>query len=216
MPCDTWVMRKLWIAVLWLACPTATLACSLNEDEYRIPTNIELIERADLVVLGRVYADGPVSAAYGNELNLRPIRTLKGQAPKKLTLYGVMRDRQGKPIPPEPTALDLVHSSSTWGACDRQAYAPGTLVVAMFKKRPKGYVQMTYPFARNVEDVGSSEGLWVRAATLYADIIKQVPPAQRRKAFEKERERLLNRSGDPDAQAIAQDITRYLRATAQN
>ena len=206
-------MRRLWIVVLSLACPTAALACSLN-DEYRPPTNIELIERADLVVLGKVDARGPAEAAHGNELNLTPIRTLKGDAPEKLALYGVVRDRQGKLIPPEPTDLDRVHSSSAWGACDRQAYAPGTLVIAAFTRRAKGYIQMIYPFARNVEDVEGPDGLWVRAAALYAQIISKSPPSERRKAFQNEHRRLLAQTGDADAQAIAQDIGRYLQATA--
>jgi len=206
-------MGKLWILVFLLASPTATLACSLN-DEYRPPTNIELIERADLVVLGRVYARGPAAAAHANKLNLTPIRTLKGRAPEKLILYGIVRDRQGKRITSEPTRLDQAHSSSTWGACDRQAYAAGTLVIATFTKRADGFSQMTYPFARNVEDVEGPDALWVRAAALYARIISENPASERRHAFQKERERLLAETGDPDAQAIAQDIASYLRATA--
>ena len=207
-------MRKRWVVALLLAWPTATLACSLNEDEYRPPTNIELIERADLVVLGRVYDTGPAEAAYSNKIELTPIRTLKGRVPEKLILYGIVRDRQGKPIPPEPTRLDRVHSSSTWGSCDRQAYAPGTLVIATFTKRAEGFIQMVYPFARNVEDVEGPDALWVRAAALYAQIISEKPASERRQAFQNERERLLAQSSDPDAQAIAQDIASYLRATA--
>ena len=207
-------MRRLWIVVLLLTCPNATWACNLNEDFYRPPTNIELIERADLVVLGRVHVRGPANAAEANELDLTPVRTFKGRAPEKLTFHGVVRDRQGKPIPPEPTKLDRVHSSSTWGTCNRQAYAPGALVIAMFLKRDGGYVHMSSAFARTTEEVEGPHGLWVRAAALYAQIISDNPPPDRRKAFENERDRLLAQTDDPDAQAIAQDITSYLRATA--
>ena len=206
-------MSKFWIAALSLTCSTPSWACS-PDGEYREPTNIELIERADLVVLGRVDAERPKERTSSNAVGLTPIRTLKGHAPEKLTLYGTFRDRSGKLVAPEPTKLNEAHSSSTWGACDRQAYAPGTLVIATFKKRPEGYIQMTYPFARNVEDVESEQGLWVRAATLYTRIISQHRPAQRRKAFQKERERLAQ-SNDPEAQAIAQDIAGYLKATVR-
>ena len=89
-------------------------------------------------------------------------------------------------------------------------------MIAMFTKRGDGYFTMTYPFARNVEDVEGPDGLWVRAATLYAQIIERNPPAGRRKAFQNERERLLAQTGDSDAQAIAQDIATYLRVTANN
>jgi hypothetical protein len=207
-------MSRFWIAVLSLTCSTPGWACS-PDGEYRAPTNVELIERADLVVLGRVDAGRPKEQPSSNAVGLTPIRTLKGRAPEKLTLYGTFRDRYGKPVAPQPTKLNELHSSSLWGSCDRQGYAPGTLVIATFKKRPGGYMQMTYPFARNVEDVEDQQGLWVQAATLYARIISQNPPAQRRKAFQKERERLLAQSRDSDAQAIAQDIATYLRATAR-
>ena len=206
-------MRRIWLVAFSLVSSAPSWACS-PDGEYQPPTNIELIERADLVVLGRISARGATDAAHGTELNLEPIRSMKGSVPDRLTLYGVVRDRQGKPIPPEPTKLDRVHSSSAWGSCDRQAYAPGTLVIAMFKKRPEGYMRLIYPFARNVEDVEGPHALWVRATALYAKIISETRPSERRKAFQNARERLLARTGDPDAQAIAEDITSYLQTTA--
>lgn len=205
-------MSRYWIAVLPLAWSTPTWACSLD-DEYRAPTNVELIERADLVVLGRVDAERPREPTSPHAIGLTPVRILKGRAPGKLTLHGTYRDRQGRPVVLQPTTLGEVHPSSTWGSCDRQAYAPGTLVVATFKKGRGGYTQMTYPFARNVEDVGHQQALWVRAAELYAGIISRHPPQQRREAFQKERERLLARNGDLDAHAIAEDIATFLKAT---
>jgi hypothetical protein len=44
--------------------------------------------------------------------------------------------------------------------------------------------------------------------------ISENPAFERRQAFQNERRRLLAQSDDPDAQAIAEDIASYLRATA--
>lgn len=85
----------------------------------------------------------------------------------------------------------------------------------MFEKTPKGYTQLQHTFARAIEDVERSNALWVRAADLYVSIIERNKPADRREAFERERNRLLGLVGNSDAQAIAADIGNYLKATAK-
>ena len=208
------IIRKFWVATMLLASPVTSLACSGAERDFdaRRDTNIGMLERADLIVLGRVDALPPIDAPVSYEIGLTPIRTLKGQAPTNLILYGTMRD--GKElVKPSPTGLHGYHPSSSWGSCDRQGFAPGTLVVAAFVKHPtKGYIQLP---ERGVEDVEGPDDVWVRAASLYTTIIRTNSSSRRRQAFQKESKRLLAKSGDPDAHAIAEDIADYLQKTAK-
>lgn len=208
------MIRKFWFATLLLVIPVASLACSGAERDFdaRRDTNIGMLERADLLVLGRVDPLPPVDAPFSYEIGLTPIRTLNGQSPTKLILYGTMYD--GKVlVKPSPTGLRGYHPSSSWGSCDRQGYSPGTLVVAAFIKHPtKGYIQLP---ERGAEDVRGPDDVWVRAASLYTTIIRKNPSSRRRQAFQKESKRLLAESGDPDAHAIAEDIADYLRKTAR-
>ena len=206
-------MFKLWVVFLLLGSPTASRACRADFDE--APTNIELLERADLVVLAKLVGTSNNTEMWDKHIVLEPLRALKGTAPPNLTISGFIRDREsGEPIRSFPTALGQSHPSSAWGTCNRAAYSPGALVLAIFERTPDGLRESADPWARSIEDVEGPDGLWVRAATLYLRIISQNPPRHRRKAFEKERERLLASPEEPDSKAIAEDIGWYLAATS--
>ncbi|MDF7774354.1 hypothetical protein P1X14_03775 [Sphingomonas sp. AOB5] len=199
-------MRNLFLAAALLVVAPPALACSMA-GEYRPPTNFELVQRADLVVLGRVESEIAAQPADWNKPNVRllPIRAIKGELPvAPLGLIGTINNR-GEPVPPHPTALNEVHPSTLWGGCIRQVYAKGTLVVATFVKTSDGsYSQIWSPFARAVEDVESEDGLWVRAATLYAGLADT--PAERLPAVLEGEAKRLEATGDPGAAAIAADL----------
>lgn len=213
-------MKLAALVALCLALsPGVSQACSPIAG-YRVPTNIELLERADLVVLART-APGPQSCRQSGDRQycqgsviLSPQRVLKGDAPARLLVEGSLSGRRGHPYLPQYTPLDRPHDSVLWGACIRQAYADDTLVLALFRERDGEMRQLGEAFARAVEDVEGPHGLWVRAAELYLRLQEETPPADRRQAFTLERDRLRAIAGDADAQAIAADIDAYLVATA--
>lgn len=199
-------------AALTMAIGARAWACS-PVPGYRAPTNVELIDKADLVVLTRI-AGGPtlylqdLPDDYEPRVVLKPLRAIKGTAPAMLAVEGIMADRRGRPFGREVTSLDRVHSSALWGACIRQAYPRGGLVLAVFAKEGTGYVQRRLPFARIAEDVATPSAVWVRAATLYARLLASHRGSDRRAAFAAERRRLMR--GGADDRAIAADIGRYL------
>lgn len=204
-------MHKLLIAALsFIFTATPALACTVAQG-YRVPTNFELIERADLVVLARVESQTSPDPAEWFKPNvwLSPIRAIKGALPRTpLGLRGTVTNR-GVPVLPQPTALDQVHASTMWGACIRQVYAKDTLVIATFVKgKDGGYIQIAAPFSRAVEDVESENGLWVRTATLYATM--QGRPGERAAVIKAEVTRLEGLAGDPEAAAIAADLRRNI------
>lgn len=189
-------------------------ACSVEEG-YRVPGNIELIEKADLVVLATVVS-GPETFddVIGEEgpaprVVLRPIRALKGEAPAELRVFGYFR-LGDEAFPVFPTRLDQTHPTTMMGACIRQGYAKGATVLAMFRRTPEGYVQLDDPFARAVEDVAGPDDLWVRAAEKYVEWLATPDP---RAVLETQRQELLAAS-DADSQAMAGDIDRYFKAAA--
>lgn len=204
-------------AFLALLLPIEAFACSPVR-EYRVPTNIELLDTAQLVVLAtvnegpeRCEGDGRRRYCFSS-IALSPMLELKGEAPEELTVEGTLTGRDGAAAEPAFTGLDRPHPSSLWGACIRQAYAEGTTVLAMFDLRDGQWSQLQYPFARAVEDVEGPDALWVRAAQLYLSILRSTPRDELADAFATERERQLALTGDAGAQAIADDIARYLAA----
>lgn len=186
-------------------------ACSVASD-YRVPTNIELVEQSELIVLGSIEgAEGDQTGGnpYDARLLLKPVRAIKGELPQaQLKLLGFLGFR-GRPGAIIPTPLNSPHPSAMWGACIRQAYVKDGLVVAMFRSTPEGFVQIKAPFARAVEDVEGPDALWVRTAMLYSRLLEAPPGTERRAALEAERRRLEGEPGE-DAQAIAADIAHHL------
>lgn len=179
---------------------------------YRVPSNFELIQQADLVVLARVKA-GPgaedIRAANSwdeQQIELEPIRAIKGVLPSEvLRLEGYTGER-GHSFAAHPTPLHRAHPSSFQGACVRQEYAPGALLVATFERTDKGYRPLRSAFARVAEDVEGENGAWVRAADAYARIGALPTGDARRTALRAEAARLLALRDDSAAPAIAADM----------
>src|SRR5689334_16024883 len=112
-----------------LAVPAS--ACSVVEG-YHIPTNIELIDKADLVVLAEVVGgpdtldDIDPEKVFEPLVVLKPIRAIKGEAPSELKVWGYF-ELKGQRFPAAPTALDTPHPTTMMGACVRQGYTMNTL-----------------------------------------------------------------------------------------
>ncbi len=190
-----WRMRR-FLAALILA-PTPALACSVTP-EYHLPGNVELLRKADLVVLARVEGDGPDFT-----VRLHPEKALKGHLPRQpLTALGSTEERGRGPWPQIVTPLNRPHPSAMWGACVRQAYIKGGLVLALYRHTDRGYVPLDYPFARNVEDVRDSNDLWPRAARLYLATLAKPDPDRAFAALATS----LETKEDADSQVIARDI----------
>ncbi len=213
--------RAISTLLLAITFPASALACSPVAG-YRVPTNVELLERADLVVLASVI-EGPDNCKdFGKKhfcfpsVILEPLKVLKGQPPQGvLTATGSVRDGRDEPYSPLPTKLDEANPSTFWGACSRRAYSQKSLVIAMYSESDGEFRQYTPPFSRGIEDVEGPGGLWVRAAELYLGLLSENASHDRRRAFMNERDRLITLTGDTDAQAIAADIEAYLEATAE-
>lgn len=196
-------------AALGSAAAGPALGCSVREG-YRVPSNYDLIDKADLVVLARVES-GPAAEAIRGEdwgkprVRLAPIRVIKGTLPTQpLAVLGYV-SAGGKAVSGFPTPLHGVNPSALMGACIRQQYAVGALVVAVFQRKDDSWHQEGSPFARSVEDVEGSSGTWVRAADSYARIVA-LPAKARRAALNAEAERLLALRDDTAAPAIAFDM----------
>jgi hypothetical protein len=195
------------LACALMATPAA--ACSVMGD-YRVPSNYALIDKADLVVLARVES-GPAVEALKDEdwgsarVRLDPVRAIKGTLPTVPLAVAGYVSVEGEAVPAFPTPLHVPHPSTMMGACIRQQYAVGALVVAVFQRDGTAWHQEASAFARSVEDVEGMQGAWVRAADNYARIVA-LPKAERRGALEAEAKRLLALHDDSAAPAIAVDM----------
>ncbi len=179
---------------------------------YRIPDNIQLVEKADLIVLA-VVESGPSDkdeAYRSTDVVLRTVEILKGSRPgRPLRLSGFV-SQGGLPVEPHPTPLFETHPDAFEGACTRHAFAVGTLVVAMFANTTQGPVALAYPGARQVEDVVGSDDVWPRAVRIYVKALAINGKRARRAALLAKAKELSALTTDPAAREIDLDIRLHL------
>ncbi|MEO7827319.1 MAG: hypothetical protein ABIR60_09285, partial [Allosphingosinicella sp.] len=202
------------LAALALLQAVPALACSVKES-YRVPSNFELVQKADLIVLARIVSGSEDPLGPDGEVVIEPVRVLKGAVPAKpLTLFGGLH-WNGRDIPPAPTPLGNSHFSAGLGSCIRVFYPRGGLVVAMFRNDPEadsGMFQLFEPFARVVEDVEGFDGVWVKAVETYLKRLASASGDSLRPAIMAKRDLLLT-SSDLAERAIGGDLDDHLRRT---
>jgi len=195
-------------ALALLAAPLPAAACSVASG-YRVPTNLELVERADLILLADV-VDG--ASAPGSEeemqIRIRPIAALKGTIPTgPITLPGAMLD--GATELSNPYDLEQPHPQSLAGACIRYAFPHGSRVLFFLKADGDGWVPSAPPFSRWAEDALGDDAPWLQAVRFYAEV-GALPEGERKAAMTARRDALKAQDSDPVAQIVAADIDRQL------
>lgn len=220
-------LRARILAVLSLISATLLSApaqgCSVGND-YRVPTNMELVERADTILIARVTGGIAVPDANGSEgdaesddpedwfITLDPLVTIKGAAADgPLALYGVALAPERFALPSNPYDLTSAHPLAYIGGCIRYLFQPGRTVLFILSREDGALVPFASPFSRWAEDVPDEDAPWARAVRLYAEIAA-LPEAERMAAL-RDRSAALRAVAavdDPDALLIARDVDRQL------
>ncbi|MEO1167117.1 MAG: hypothetical protein AAFW97_00240 [Pseudomonadota bacterium] len=199
----------------------AAQACSVTDD-YRVPTNIELVAQADMILLARVDGGPGVEEALRlvqenppapYAIIIAPLLALKGDLPEtSITIpetYIATPSEYDLAVPSNPYNLREAHADAFSGGCARSAFLEGRTVVFFLSEVEDGVLPMSYPFSRWAEDVPSQDAPWVRAIRIYADVL-ELPEAERQASLIATRDQLLALEDDLDAGLIAADIDRQL------
>lgn len=172
-------MRALFsfvVAALW---PVPALACSPAEGEFDTPSNFELVQRADLIVLGRIVGPSASVEDVPGALALEPIEVLKGELPDEPLVVPGQLGWGDRSVAPIVTPLVENHFSAGMGACVRLFYQPGELVIALLEGNPETtddesrlprYLPRGDPSSRSIETVAGPDDIWVQAVRLYIEI----------------------------------------------
>lgn len=197
------------LALAAIAASAPALACSVVSD-YRVPTNLELVERADLILLGKIEG-GTTKIGRMNDqaMTVRPIAALKGNMPAGTIDIPGMIATGNFAVPSNPRELEQAHPLSYIGGCTRYMFVDGSTVLFFLENRDGKLAPSGNPFSRWAEDVPSLDAPWAKAVRIYATVAA-LPGDQRQAALIAERDALLARKDDPDAQLIAADIDRQL------
>lgn len=204
-------MRSLLplIGLALLAAPLPALACSVAPG-YRVPTNIELVERADLILLGTV-TDGDFEPDSVPEqmIAVEPVAALKGTMPSGPVALPAIIAADGEMQLSNPYELHEAHPQSFAGACTRYVFPRGSRVLFFLDRQDGAWREAGGPFSRWAEDVLTDDAPWLQAVRFYIEVAK-LPEEDRAAALTARRDELAALGDDPVAQLIAADITRQL------
>lgn len=210
--------RKMRFSLLFAAALTALVATPVSActvpHGYRVPTNLELAERADTILIGTVEREEVILAhpSSVSKIVVRPTLLLKGpELPAQIELHGSMGAGRRRATRSNPRELHAVNPDAMAGACVRYLFEPGMKLVLFFERHEGQLHFAFYPFARVSEDIPSDAAPWVRAVRIYVEIAA-LPPSERRAALMARRDALRAAKGDPDAELLATDIDRVLKA----
>jgi hypothetical protein len=195
-------------ALALIAAPPAA-ACSPAPGA-RIPTNTELVESADLILLGTV-SGGESDFDAGNwNIVIAPIAALKGELPAQpITLDAMIAPDSESALLSNPYDLANAHPQATAGACNRYAFARGSRVLFFLQRSGDGWAPARGLFSRWAEDALTDDAPWLAAVETYVEVAA-LPESERAVALTAHRDELRRQSDDPVAQLLADDIDRQL------
>ena len=204
-------MRSLLAAagLLVLAAPLSAAACSVTAG-YRVPTNMELVERADLILLGTVTPGDFESDGTGQRMiAVEPVAALKDAMPTGPVALPAMIATGANIQLSNPYDLEDAHPQSFAGACIRYVFPRGSRVLFFLGRQDGAWQPAGGPFSRWAEDVLSDDAPWLQTVRFYLEVAKR-PEEERAAALTARRDELGALGDDPVAQLIAADIDRQL------
>jgi len=208
-------MRRIVRIAMGLAltlAPVPALACSVRDD-YRVPTNLELAGKADLILLGKVSGgtEGAGRGADDSAITIEPLAAIKGDLPAgPLTLHGLSLSEPRFLALSNPYDFVQAHPLSYIGGCIRYMFPLGTTALFFLQRGEDGAWQPSAsPFSRWAEDVPGPDAPWVKLSALYAEVAA-LPEAERKARLEQARQEWAGLSADPVALLMAEDVARQL------
>ena len=192
-----------------LAAPLPAAACSVVAG-YRVPTNLELVERAELILLGTVMpGDSASGIAAEPTIAIEPVEALKGAMPAGRITLPAMLDTDGDVELSNPYELREPHPQSLAGACVRYVFPLGSRVLFFLDREDGRWREAGGPFSRSAEDVLTDDAPWLQVVRFYIEVA-ELPEEDRAAALAARRDELGALDDDPVAQIVAADIDRQL------
>lgn len=209
------MIRLTVFAFVALSLPTPTVACSLMPD-YRAPTNFELAQESDLILLGRVIGDTSESDLADPSLLVTPVETIKGVTLAETISLPNMRldypiELGGRGQLSNPYELSKAHPDAYSGACQRRVFPLGTTVLFFLERSGSddSWRSSGDAFSRWAEDVLTEDAPWLQLAGLYTEVAA-LPESEHLGVLEAERSRFIARVDDPVAKLMAADMARQI------
>lgn len=196
-------------ALALVAAPIPAAACSPAMG-YHVPTNMELVEQADLILIGKVTSgDFEPDSTPEQMIEILPEAAIKGSLPAAPLALAGMIAPDADAILSNPYELHDPHPQALDGACNRYMFPGGSRVLFFLTWEGDHWRPAGGPFSRWAEDVLTDEAPWLVVTRLYAEIAA-LPASERAAALTTRRSDYGAEYDNPVAQLIARDIDRQL------
>jgi hypothetical protein len=190
------------------AAPLPAAACSVAPG-YRVPTNIELVEQADVILLGLVEdGDFEPDSTGQTMIQVQPVEALKGEFPTAPIALPATIATDTELVLSNPYELQNAHPQSLAGACHRYVFPRGSRVLFFLDRQDGSWQPAGGPFSRWAEDVLTDDAPWLQLVRFYAEIAG-LPADERARALVARRAEWGAQDG-PVAQLLAADVDRQL------
>lgn len=206
-------MRFLFpLAALALAAaPLPAIACS-PAPGYAVPTNMELVAKADMILLATVTGGTAMDDIDGPDamrIDIAPVVALKGDMAAAPTTLPIALAPDRFAIPSNPYDLEDAHPLAQIGGCIRYMVPKGSRLLFFLDRREGQWVPAGGPFSRWAEDVLTDDAPWLQAVRFYVDVA-ELPESERTAALEARRAEWAAKDDDPVARLLAADVARQL------
>lgn len=199
----------MFVALAAAIAPTTALACSVV-DTYIRPSNFELAQIADAIVVATPRAEIPKKGevSFGGKVSFRVDQVLKGDAPSEIIVSPL---RLGRSRPSAPDAIAYSHPQGHAGPCNRMMVSKSASYLLFLNRSQDEFVTLGYPFSRVSEDYAGEDSLWTRTVRTYLRIQATEQPMAQLTTLEAMRAAIL---ADPKStaadKALAEDIDQHL------
>jgi hypothetical protein len=193
-----------------LALPAASASACSMASGYKVPTNLELAAKGEVIVIATVIGEKRTGKDdWDRDIIVQPEILLKGnEMPETVTISGASLDSSSrmKARGSNPRELREPNPDAMMGGCVRYIFSKGMKLV-LFLSRDKNGTLMPFrsSFSRDAEDVTGPDALWARAVQEYAKI-SIFPKSEWKKRLKLRAAELRLAQNDPDALAIAADM----------
>lgn len=192
-----------------MAVSVPAAACSVAPD-YRVPNTLELIKRADAIVVAEVIGAEAGDGDHDPQVVFRPMNRIKGNAlPGDLRLSGVLADGENTVAPSDPYELAAPHPDALTGGCRRYVFERASKLILFLVRNGDQFEVATYPFTRSLEDLPFPDAPWAMAVSMYLRIA-DLPEARHCEALKKRLQFHRVYSADFRAPIYAKDVKRHI------
>ncbi|MFO0509871.1 MAG: hypothetical protein ACK51K_04375 [Gammaproteobacteria bacterium] len=201
-----------FICALSLLAATPAGACSVF-GHYVIPTNFELVQMADAIVVATAIDDSVEANdkdPQSRDVRFRVAKVLKGSPPR---VFRYPWSRLGQTRPSDPRILDASHPEAHAGMCNRTTFSQRGRYVLFLKQSDDGkWARLGYPFARDSEDYSGDDSLWVTTIKSYVDIQNRLGSMEQFDGLERLMASKMAEKPSLRRDAVIDDIRNHLRS----